>query len=86
MTNHFHANMIEDNGTDREATSLGGSHETRLQAQSALLREAGSIAGQPSFTLTKTSVTDDGLDVIEFLNRNGSTLTLSVWGCTCSQG
>lgn len=83
---HFHANMIEDTGAAKEATSLG-SFETRLQAQQALLRQAGSVAGQPSWTLTQTKVTDSGLDAIEFLNRDGKgTLTLGVWGCECSQG
>lgn len=86
MKSHYHANMIENNGTDREATSLGDSFDTRTGAQQALIREAGSVAGQPSFTLTNSTITGTGLDVIEFYNsRSGVTMTLSAWECTCSQ-
>lgn len=84
---HFHANMVEDNGVDlTDPTSLG-SFETREQAQQALLREAGSIAGLPTFALVKTSLTGSGLDVVEFYNsRTGVTLSLSAWACDCDQG
>lgn len=81
---HFHAHMIEDTGSDTETTALGDSFATRAEAQTAMLRESGSLAGQKLWTLVAAGMSPTGIDEIEFLNRNGRTLALRVWECTCS--